>query len=352
MNLKPGVQHLLLFFIICLFLNGAYAQPKVTPAESKGGYHLIRKLEVGGEGGWDYIYADGPSRQLYVSRSFHVMVINIDSGKVVGDIPETKGVHGVAIAHEFGKGFTSNGRDSSVTIFDLKTLKEIGRVKVEKNPDAIIYDAKSKRVFAFNRGSSSVSAIDAAEGKLMSTINLGGKPEFAVSDEKGMVYANLDDKSEIVAINSLDLKITGHWSLAPGEEPSGLAIDKENNLLFSVCGNKKMIVLNPVDGKVVADLPIGEGTDAAGFDPFSKYAYSSNGEGTLTIIQENAKDSFTVLDNIPTQKGARTMTIDPKTHNVILATALYGPAPEPTAEHPHPRASIIPNSFVILEYGK
>jgi YVTN family beta-propeller protein len=339
-------------FIICFSSQMVNAQTDAKNTDAKSGYHLIKKIELGGEGGWDYLLADGRSRLLYISRSSHVMIMDMDSSKVVGDIPETKGVHGIALAHEFGKGFTSNGRDSSVTIFDLKTFKEIAKVKVEKNPDAIIYDRFSKNVFAFNAGSSSVSVIDAAEGKLSGTISLGGKPEFAVSDGKGMVYANLEDKNEVVAIDSKELKIKSRWSLAPGEGPSGLAMDRKNQRLFSVCENKKMIVLDAATGKLVADVPIGKGTDAAGFDTDAQLAFSSNGEGTLTIVKEDSKDTFSVIENLPTQKGARTMTIDAKTHHIFVATASFGPAPEPTAEHQHPRPPMLPNSFVILEYGK
>jgi len=352
MKSKFACTLILVISVICFATTMIQAQTDVKNDQSKSGYHLIKKIELGGEGGWDYLLADSHSRLLYISRSSHVMIMDMDSSKVVGDIPDTKGVHGVALAHDCGKGFTSNGRDSSVTIFDLKTFKEIAKVKVEKNPDAIIYDKFSKKVFAFNAGSSSVSVIDAAEGKLTVTIGLDGKPEFAVSDGKGTVYVNLEDKNEVVAIDSKELKIKSRWSLAPGEGPSGLAIDRKNQRLFSVCENKKMIVLDAATGKSVADVPIGKGTDAAAFDADGQLAFSSNGEGTLTIVKEDSKDAFSVIENLPTQKGARTMTIDTKTHHVFLAAASYGVAPEPTAEHPHPRPPMLPNSFVILEYGK
>ena len=337
---------------ICLSSQMINAQTDTKIADSKSGYHLIKKIEIGGDGGWDYLFADSQSRLLYISRSSHVMVMNMDSSKIVADIPDTKGVHGIALAPEFGKGFASNGRDSSVTVFDLKTFKAIDKVTVEKNPDAIVYDEFSKSVFACNARSSSVSVINAADGKLAGTISLGGKPEFAVTDNKGLVYINLEDKSEIVAIDSRELKVKARWSIAPGSEPSGLAIDRQNQRLFSVCDNKKMIVLDAASGKVVANLPIGEGTDGAAFDAENNLAFSSNGEGTLTIVKEDSKDAFSVIENLPTQKGARTLTVDAKTHHIFLAAASFGPAPEPTAEHPHPRPPMLPNSFVILEYGK
>jgi YVTN family beta-propeller protein len=319
---------------------------------SSSGYHLIKKIEIGGDGGWDYLFADSLSRLLYVSRATHVIIINMDTYEITGDIPNTKGVHGIALAREFGKGFISNGRDSSVTIFDLNTFKEIDKVKVEKNPDAIIYDPSVKRVFAFNRGSSSVSVIDAANGKLAGRIDLGGSPEFATADYNGMVYVNLDKRSEVAAIDSRELTIKARWSLSPGESPSGMAIDRQNRILFSGCENKKMIIMDADSGKIVAYFPIGDGVDACTFDPETKLAFSSNGEGNLTVIQEYSKDSFNVADNVITQKGARTMALDLKTHNIFLATAMFEPPPEPTPENPHPRPTIIPGSFVILVFGR
>jgi len=264
----------------------------------------------------------------------------------------TNGVHGIAVADKLGRGFTSNGRDNSVTIFDLKTLKTLDTVKVGKNPDAIIYDAATKRVFAFNGGSSDATVIDAASGKIAGTIALGGKPEFAASDEKGMVFVNIEDKSEVAAIDSRGLTVKARWSIAPGEEPSGMAIDRKTHRLFVVCSNEKMIVLNSDNGKVVADLAIGEGTDAAAFDPKTKLAFSSNGAGSLTVIREDSADKFSVVENIQTERGARTMALDTKTDRIYLPTAQFGKTPAPTVERPRPRPAIVPNSFVILVFGK
>jgi DNA-binding beta-propeller fold protein YncE len=264
----------------------------------------------------------------------------------------TNGVHGIAIASELGRGFTSNGRDSSVTIVDLKTLQPIGSVKVEKNPDAILYDSTTHRVFAFNRGSSSVSVIEANKGSIAGTIVLGGHPEFAVADGNGMVYVNMDDKSEVIALDSRKLEVKSRWPLAPGESLTGLALDQQHRRLFSAYENKKMIVLNADNGQVVSSLPIDEGTDGAGFDPETQLAFSSNSEGTLTVVHEDSADKFNVIETIATQRGARTTAIDAKTHNLFLATAQFGPALEPTPERPHPRPSIIPDTFVILVFGK
>jgi DNA-binding beta-propeller fold protein YncE len=312
----------------------------------------LKKLEIGGDGGWDYLTMDSDGRRLYVSRATRVIVIDVDSGTVAGEIAGTNGVHGIAIASDLGRGFTSNGRDNTATIFDLKTLKKIGDVSTGKNPDAIIYDDASHRVFTFNGGSSDTTAIDAAKGEVAGTIALGGKPEFAAADGKGMVYVNIEDKSEVVAIDSKALTVKARWPLAPGEEPSGMSMDRKTRRLFVGCGNKKMIVMNADNGKVVADLPIGQGVDATAFDPSAKLAYSSNGEGTLTVVREDSPDKFTVLENATTQRGARTMAVDSKTHNVYLATAQFGPPPAPTAERPRPRPAMIPGSFVILVLGK
>jgi DNA-binding beta-propeller fold protein YncE len=325
---------------------------QATSAKPTAGYHLLKRIEIGGEGGWDYLTLDSAAHRLYVSHATRVVVIDLDKGAVVGEIANTNGVHGIAIVPELGRGFTSNGRDNSATIFDLKTLKVLSQVKTGKNPDAIIYDPASRRVFTFNGASADATAIDAATGAVAGTIALGGKPEFAAADGRGMVYVNIEDKSEVVAIDSKNLTAKARWSLAPGEEPSGMAMDRHTRRLFVGCSNKKMIVMNADDGRVVADLPIGQGVDATAFDPDTKMAFSSNGEGTLTVVHEDSADRYSVIENAPTQRGARTMALDPQTHKVYVATAQFGPPPAPTAERPHPRPSIVPGSFVVLVFGK
>ncbi|HEV7859127.1 MAG TPA: hypothetical protein VGO91_10965 [Pyrinomonadaceae bacterium] len=321
-------------------------------SKSPSGYHLTKQIKLGAEGGWDYLTFDEKAHRLYISRSTHVMVVDADSGALVGDIPNTTGVHGIALVQELNKGFTSNGRDSTVTVFDLKTLKVLKQIPVGKNPDAIIYDPSSKRVFTFNGASSDATAIDAQAETVAGTIPLGGRPEFAAADEKGHVYVNLEDKSEVLELDSKKLAVNNRWPLAPGEEPSGMAMDRKHRRLFIVCSNKLMIVMNADNGKLVTSLPIGSGTDAAGFDPETGLAFSSNGEGTLTIVHEDSPEKFSVVENVATQKGARTMTLDPTTHRVFLVTAEFGPPPAPTADRPHPRPSIVPGSFVVLVVGK
>jgi len=342
--------HSFLLLVFCVVTVSAVAAAGFV--SSGPGYHIAKKTVLGGEGGWDYLYCDSAARRIYLSRSTHVMVVDADSYAIVGDIPNTPGVHGIAIVSDLNKGFISNGRDNSVTIFDLKTLKETGRVAVGKNPDAIMYDPASKRIFTFNGGSQDTTAIDASMGKVVGTVALGGKPEFAVSDEKGHVYVNIEDKSEVAQLDANKLAVDARWSLAPGEEPSGLAIDRKNHRLFSVCSNKLMVVLNSDNGKVVTTLPTGSGTDAAAFDPDTGFAFSSNGEGTLTVVHEDSPNKFTVAESVPTQRGARTMTLDQKTHRLFSVSAEYGPTPVPTTERPRPRAPMIPGTFTLLVLEK
>jgi DNA-binding beta-propeller fold protein YncE len=341
-----------LFTVVALFVVGA-ALPGPTHSQPTSGYHLLHRYKLGGDGFWDYLRMDPAARRLYISHGTHVVVMNADSGTVVGDIPKTNGVHGIALAPELGRGFTSNGRDTTVTIFDLKSLAVLGVVKVTgAGPDAILYDPASRRVFTFNGRGGNATAIDAAAGTVAGTIDLGGKPEFAVSGGDGRIYVNLEDKSQLLAIDSKSLAILSRWPLAPGEEPSGLAIDLEHQRLFSGCGNKQMAVLDAKTGKLVATLPIGQGVDATAFDPGTGLAFSSNGEGTLTVIHEDDADHFRVVETVPTQRGARTMALDPTTHEVYLATAEFGPPPAATAQNPHPRPTILPGTFVILVFGK
>jgi YVTN family beta-propeller protein len=280
------------------------------------------------------------------------MVVDADTSAVVGDIPNTNGVHGIAIVTDVGKGFTSNGRDNAVTVFDLKTLKAIANVPAGRNPDAIIYDPFSKRVFAFNGASHDATAIDARTNAVVGVIALGGKPEFAVADEKGHVYVNIEDKNEIVQFDPVKLTVENHWSIAPGDEPSGLAMDRKHRRLFSVCGNKLMTVVNADNGKLITTLPIGAGSDAAAFDPETGFAFSSNGEGTLTVIHEDSPDKFTAVENVPTQARARTMALDTKTHQVFLVSAEFGPVPAATAQQPRPRAPMVQGTFTLLVLGR
>ena len=321
---------------------------RTTSAMGPSGYHLAKKETLGGDGGWDYLYVDSKARRVYISRGSHVMVVDADSAALVGDIPNTNGVHGIAIVDDMDKGFIRDGRDNNVTIFDTRTLKVLGTAPVGKNPDAIIYDPASKRVFTFNGASKDATAIDAKAGTVVGTIPLGGKPEFAVADEKGHVFVNIEDTSEIVRFDSNKLSVESRWKITPGEEPSGLAMDRKHRWLFSVCSNKMMAIVNADTGQVITTVPTGAGTDAAGFDPETGYAFSSNGEGTLTVVHEDSPDKFSLVENVPTQARARTMSLDTKTHQVYLVTAEFGTAPAPTAQQPRPRPPMVPGSFTLL----
>jgi len=322
-------------------------------AQTSPGYHVVKKTLIGGEGFWDYLYADSPARQLFLSHGDHVVVVNMDDLKVVGEIPKTDGVHGIAVAPEFNHGFTSNGRSSTVTIFDLKTLKLIKEVPVTgKNPDAILYDPFSKKLFTFNGRSSDATVLNPETGDTTATIFLDGKPEFAVTDLKGHVYVNIENKSEIAAIDAQTNKVISRWSIAPGEEPSGLAMDVDSRRLFSVCDNELMVVSDPDSSKVVTTVPIGKGPDACKFDPETKTVFSSNGEGTITVIHEESPTKFVVVETAKTEPRARTMEIDTKTHSLFTVTAQFGETPKPTAEHPRPRPPMVPNTFVLLELQK
>jgi YVTN family beta-propeller protein len=316
------------------------------------GYHVIRTYKLGGEGGWDYLTLDSSSRRLYISRATHVIVIDADSGKPVGDIPDTPGVHGIALAPELGRGFISNGREGTVTIFDLQTLKLISKVKVGENPYEILYDPATKRVFTFNGKSHDSTAIDATKGTVLGTIKLEGKPEFAASDGKGEIFVNIEDKSQLDAIDPAKLEVKSRWPLAPCEEPSGLSIDREHRRLFAGCDNKMMAVVDADSGKVLATPTIGDGVDATAFDPSTGLAFASCGEGVLTVVREESPNKFSVAENVKTQEGARTLALDDKTHQVFVVTAKFGPPPAPTAEQPHPRHSILPDTFVVLVLGK
>ena len=339
----------------CLFysglLLGLLALPQVQlKAQSAPGYKITGKIPIGGDGGWDYTIVDSDARRLYASHATRTVVLDVDQGKIVGEIPNTEGVHGIALAPELGRGFTSNGRADTVTVFDLKTFKVLDTIKVSgTDPDCITYDPVSKRVFTFNGHSANATVINAATGVVLATIPLGSKPEFAQADGKGHIFNNLEDTSELVEIDTEKLALMNRWPLKPCESPSGMAIDREHGHLFIGCHNKMMAIADTGTGKIVATVPIGEGVDANAFDPGTGLAYSSNGgSGTLTVVKEESPDKFTVLEEAPTEPRARTMAIDLKTHIVYLPIAQFGPPPAPTADNPHPRPSIVSGTFALL----
>ena len=334
------------FLLFCSLLVGTISYA------ADSGYHVIKKLQLGGVGGWDYLTVDSAARRLYISRSTHVMVVDIDTDKVVGDIADTPGVHGIAIAPELNIGFTSNGRANTATIFDLRTLKVLGQVKTGENPDAILYDSASKRVFTFNGRSKDATVFEAVSGEVAGTIALGGKPEFAAADGKGKVYVNMEDTNEVVEIDSRKLALTKRNSLRPCEEPTGMGLDAEHHRVYSGCHNKVMTILDTETGKVIATVPIGEGVDGNGFDPKTGLAFSANGDGTLTEVRESSPGKFEVVETVTTQRGSRTMAIDPKTHNIYLPAAQFSPQTVSTTEGSRPHSTMIKDSFSVLVVGE
>jgi YVTN family beta-propeller protein len=331
-----------------VFLLAAH-QAQSVPMPGNANFAVVDRYHAGGDTRWDLLAFDAKSHRLFVSRATHVQVMDADTGKLVGDIPGTEGVHGIAIADDLNVGFTSNGKSNSVTVFDLNTLAVIETIKTSGlNPDAILYEPVSKHLFVFNGRSSNATVIDAAAHKVIDTISLPGKPELAVSDDAGNIFVNIEDKNEIVVFDSRSDKILNNFPLDSGEEPSGLAIDKEHHRLFSVCANKKMEILDSVSGKIVSEVAIGAAPDSAAFDPVLGIAYSPNGDGTLTLVKENDPDHFSVLQNVATQKGAKTMAYDADKHRAFLATAGFGETPPASREQPKPRPAILPDSFVVL----
>jgi YVTN family beta-propeller protein len=329
-------------FISCL---NAFAQGNET------GFKVLKKIKVPGDGHWDYVNFDNVNRRLYISHGTQVDVLDVDSEKVVGNIPNTPGVHGITLDYELNKGFTSNGKDSTVTVFDLKTLKVLDRIKVTgANPDAIIYEPYSRHVFTFNGGSDNATVIDPSTDKIIGTIVLGGKPEFPASNGRGQLYVNLEDKNETLEIDPEGLKVIKRWKLAPGEEPSGLSMDPATDRLFIGCANKKLVVLDTRSGRALNNFPIGAHVDATAFNPETKEILSSNGDGTLTVIKEENANTFKLLGNVSTQLGARTMALDIKKNRIYLPTAEFGTSVQ--GKNGKKRPSIVPGSFVILVVGK
>jgi YVTN family beta-propeller protein len=310
---------------------------------------VVERFSIGGEGGWDFLTFDPVGNRLFISRGDYVQVWSPRSNRVVGEIADTPGVHGIALAPELLRGFTSNGRSNTVSVFQLDDLHTIATISVTgQNPDAILYDSSVKRVFTFNGRSHNATVIDAESLKVVATIALGGKPEVAVTDGKGHVFVNLEDTSEVAVIDEATNRVMATWPLSPCEEPTGLAIDAAHDRLFSVCANRRMVVIDATTGRLVATVPIGERPDGAAFDPASGRAFSANGEGSLTVIQEADADHFHVVATTLTQPGARTLALDPESHLIYLVSASFGPTPAATTDQPRPRAPMLPGTFTVL----
>ena len=350
--------------LVCLSL--ALVSARAAATDDKGKYRLVDTIKLAGESGWDFLTTDAEAKLLYITRGDHVTVFHTGTGKEVGEIGGTKGVHGVALAKELKRGFVSSGAADAVTIFDLDTFKNLGTVATGKNPDAIVYQPVGRLVLAFNAVGKSVTVIDAQKGGVTGTLDLGGKPEFAVADPSGRVFVNIEDKSLLIAIDPLKPAKVAEWPIIGCEEPTGLALDAPHRRLFAGCHNEVLVVMDADSGKVVATLPIGKGVDAVAFDPATQGVFSSNGEGNLTVIHEDSPDHFVVADTVTTQKSARTMALDPLTHRIYTVAAKFAPdavkkpAPGEKGEgeqkgrnnEQHKRPAMIPGSAVLLIFER
>ena len=330
-------------FACCGFLLCTAA----LPLESQS-YHVARRYNLGGDGGWDYLALDTVGHRLFIAHQDRVIVVDPESGKALGEIRGLNRAHGVAFAYEAGRGFATSGADSTVTIFDLKSLRVLGHTMVPPDDDAVLYDPATKRIFTFNGDAHSATAIDAVSGKRIGDIELGAGPEFGVSSGDGKLFVNLEDKNAVAEIDAAAMRVKRQWSLAGCESPTGLAIDRAHHVLFSGCRNKVMAISDATNGALVTTVPIGQGVDACRFDPGTQLAFASNGDGTLTVIHEDTPTAFTVVANVTTKPGARTMELDPKTHRVFTATADFGPPPAATAKQPRPRPPVVPGTFTLL----
>ncbi|WP_317191939.1 YncE family protein [Hymenobacter rubidus] len=328
----------------------AQAQAALVPPTP---YRLLNTISIGGEGGWDYLSVDPAGERLYVSHGTQVEVIDLTTHKLVGAIPNTPGVHGIEVVPGAGRGYITCGRNSTCVVFDVKTLKPIGApIPTGPKPDALLYDAFSKRVFIFSNDGGKSTVLDASTGAVVGTAELGGDVEASATDGKGHIFVNLEDKSEVVEFDAKTLAVLRRTSVKPGEEPTGLGYDPKANRLFSGCANEKLVITDSKTGKQVAVLPTAKGTDGAVFDPSANNVVVSNGSGTFTVIHQDSPTKYSVVASVPTARGARTVAIDPKTHHLFTATADYGPTPAPTPENPRPRPSIVPGTFRVLEFGK
>ena len=321
-----------------------------------GGYHLLKKYDLGptpgGKEYWDYITFDSSTRRLYISHNTEVKVVDADSGAIVGSIPDLKRVHGIVVRQELDRGFISDGGADEVVVFDLKTLKTTGHIKTGGNPDCIIYDPASKHIFAMNGKSNDASVIDPASGTVVATIPIGGRPEYAVPDGHGMIYDNVEDKNEVVAIDSMTNTVKSHWPIAPAEEATAIDLDAQHHRLFIGGRNKVLAIMNVDSGKIVQTFPIGAGVDTNIYEPSTGMLFVAAREGTLHVYHEGSPDNFSMVETVKTEFGARNMALDPKTHQLFIDTADFTPAAEPTTEQSHPQPTPVSGTFRLLVYGR
>jgi DNA-binding beta-propeller fold protein YncE len=335
--------------VLAALLSGAGAAPAVPAAVAPPNYHVAHELPLPGDDGWDYLAFEQGGKRLFIAHGNHVLVVDTETLTVAGDIADTPGVHGIALAPDLGRGYVSAGRANSIVVFDLKTLARLKEIKsTGDNPDAILYDAPSQRVLAFDGRGRNVTVVDARTDTVAASIALDGKPEFAVADGNGHVFVNLEDKSSIARLDPLRAAVSATWPLAGCQEPSGLAIDARHARLFSTCGNKVMAVVSADNGKALGSAAIGGGVDAAAYDPGTGLTFASCGEGVLTVVRPDHNGRPEVVQSLKTAPGARTLAVDLGTHRVFLVTANFGPPPPATAERPHPRGAQLPGTFRLL----
>src|SRR6476619_258625 len=315
-------------------------------------YHFVTEIPIGGEGGWDILTIDSNAQRLYLSHATKVVVVDLSKNAVVGEIADTPGVHGFLAVPELQRGFSSNGKENKASVVDLKTLRTISKIETGESPDAPVYDSKRGEVYIFNHRGNSVTIIDAKTSNVVATVSLGGGPEFAAIDSAAdRVYVNIEDKSEVVAIDTTKHEVVAHWPLAPGEEPSGIAFDAAHHRLFSTCHNKMMTMLDTQSGKVVGTTAIGTGVDGAAFYDATQLVFASCGEGVTNIVKEETPEKLRAVQTLKTERGARTMAIDPQTHQIYLPSAQFQPPPSPSPGASPGRPSIVPNTLRLLVYG-
>lgn len=328
----------------------------VVARPPEGGYHQLKKYDLGAAPGgkeyWDYITFDPATRRLYISHNTEVKVVEADTGAIVGSIPDLKRVHGIVLVSELGRGFLSDGGADEVVVFDIKTLKVTGHIKTGGNPDCIIYDPSSKHIFTMNGKTNDASVIDPATMTVVATIPMGGRPEYAVADGHGTIYDNVEDKNEVVAIDSMANTVKTHWPIAPAEGATAIDLDVKHHRLFIGGRNKVQAIMNVDTGKVVQTFPIGAGVDTNIFDPETGTLFVAVREGILHVFHEDTPDQFSLVESVKTEFGARNMAFDPKTHQLFISTADFAPAPEPTAEQPHPQPTPVSGTFRLLVYGR
>jgi YVTN family beta-propeller protein len=349
--MKTRFTSLMFYMTLFVVISAFTFRAATVAAETASGYAVVRTMLLGGDGGWDYVFADSPARRLYIARATRFMVVDLETGKQVGEIPDTPGAHGVAVVSDLGIGFTSNGRENTSSVFDLKTLKVSEKIKTGEGPDAIVFDPASGNVYTMNGHGKSASVIDPKTRKVVATIALNGKPETPVPDGKGRMYINIEDKNLLAVVDTKTNKVVGEWPMAGCDEPSGLDMDRDSGDIFAACGNKVMAIVDSTTGKLIATIPTGDGSDGLAFDPKAKVAVTSNGEGNMSFVGKR-DGKYVLLENVPTKKGARTVGFDSTTGQFLTVTADLGPAQKPSPENPRGRPQPLPNSFAVIAVGK